>query len=154
MTGLKRPGSAILGGIVGTVVLSTLLFLLEIQTRSAIQIFDVIAAFVGVPTEPVVGFVLFAAAGSIAWPLLFVGLEPYLPRGPDPVARAVVFSTVLWVAFVILGSGGLGGPVLIIYVAFTLFAHWAYGFTLGLVYARFMELGPTERIYSQGESRS
>lgn len=133
---MNRPASAIAAGVAATAVLSTLLLLLEVETRSTIRLFEVAAAFAGTPGRPLVGFVLFAVAGSVAWPLLFVALEPYLPRGPDPVARGVVFATVLWLLFVLTGSRGLQGSVLVIFAGYTLFAHWAYGFTLGAVYAR------------------
>lgn len=136
---MNRLASAIAGGVAGTAVLSLLLVLLEAQTRSAIPLFPVIARFVGTPGRPAVGFVLFAVAGSVAWPLLFVALEPYLPRGPDPASRGVAFATVLWIAFVVTGRGDIDGPVLVIYVSYTLFAHWAYGFTLGAVYDRMLD---------------
>lgn len=136
---MNRPASAVAGGIAGTTVMSTLLLLLEVETRSAIQIFDVIARFVGTPGDSAVGFVLFALAGVVAWPLLFVALESYIPRGPDPAARGVVYASLLWIVFVVTGRGDLQGPVLVIYVAYTLFAHWAYGFTLGAVYGRFVD---------------
>lgn len=131
---MNRPLSAIGGGFAGTVVMSALMLLLDVQVRDAILIFEVIARFVGTPEQPAVGFVLFAVAGTVAWPLLFVALENYIPRGPDPAARGVVFATALWVVFVITGRGELNGAVLAIYASYTLFAHWAYGFTLGAVY--------------------
>lgn len=144
---MNRPASAIVGGAVGTTVLSALLILLEVQTRSVIRIFAVIARFVGMPGELFLGFLIYAAAGVVAWPLLFIALERYIPRGPDPAARGVVFATALWLLFVVTGRGDLDGPVLIIYAAYTLFAHWAYGFTLGAVTARlrgYSEPAPTD----------
>lgn len=135
---MNRPTSAIAGGIAGTGVLLSLLMLLEVETRSAIPVFDVIARFVGTPNNQAVGFTLFALAGCVVWPLLFVALEPYIPRGPDPATRGVVLGTVLWVAFVITGRGDIGGPLLVIYASYTLLAHWAYGFVLGAVYGRLL----------------
>ena len=136
---MNRPQSAVAGGLTGTAVLLLLLLLLEVQTRSAIPVFRVIADFVGTPNDQTVGVLLFVLAGVVAWPLLFVALEPYLPRGPDPAARGVVLGTVLWVAFVVTGRGNISGPLLVIYVSYTLFAHWAYGFTLGAVYGRLLD---------------
>lgn len=133
---MKRLSSAIAGGVSATAVMSLLLLLLEVETRSAMDIFYVIARFIGTPENPTVGFALFAVAGSVAWPLLFLALEPYLPRGPDPAARGVVFASILWIPFVITGRGDIGGPLLVFFGAYTLFAHWAYGFTLGAVYGR------------------
>lgn len=139
---MNRGRSALAGGIAATAVMSLLLVLLEAETRSALEVFYVIARFVGTPTDPATGFALFVAAGVLAWPLLFVALEPYLPRGPDPAARGVVFATILWVPFVILGRGDIGGPLVVFYAVYTLVAHWAYGFTLGAVYARLLDGGP------------
>ncbi len=132
---MDRVPSVIAGGFAGTVVLSLLLLLLEVQTREQIQTFDVIARFVGVPGQYVVGFVIFVVAGVFAWPLVFVALEGYLPLGPDPAARAVGMGVALWVAFVITGRGDIGGPLLIIFAGYTLVAHVVYGFVLGAVYA-------------------
>ena len=136
---MNRPASAIAGGVAGTAVLLLLLMLLEVETRSAIPVFAVIARFVGTPGDHAVGFVLFTLAGCVAWPLLFIALEPYIPRGPDPATRGVVLGTALWIAFVVTGRGDIGWPLLVIYASYTLFAHWAYGFTLGAVYGRLLE---------------
>lgn len=136
---MNRPLSAIAGGVAGTAVMTLLLLLLEVQTREAIPVFDVIARFVGTPGNQTVGFVLFALAGAVAWPLLFVAVEPYLPRGPDPAARGAVLGAILWVAFVVTGRGDIGGPLLVIYAAYTLFAHLIYGFVLGAVYGRLLD---------------
>jgi hypothetical protein len=134
---MNRVPAVVAGGVAGTAVMTLLLLLLEVETRSAMALFYVIARFVGTPASPATGFALFVLAGVVAWPLLFLALEPYLPRGPDPAARGVVFAAVLWVPFVILGRGDIGGPLLVLYVGYTLFAHLAYGFTLGAVYGRF-----------------
>ncbi|AEH36582.1 DUF6789 family protein [Halopiger xanaduensis] len=136
---MKRFPSAVAAGVSATTVMTLLLLLLEVETRSAMDIFYVIARFIGTPNDPAVGFALFVVAGVVAWPLLFLALEPYLPRGPDPAARGVVFASLLWVPFVITGRGDIGGPLLILFSAYTLFAHWAYGFTLGAVYGRLLD---------------
>lgn len=140
---MNRPSSAVVGGVVSTAVLSLLLILTEIQTRSQIEMFEVIARFVGLPGHVVIGFGLFVAAGVFAWPLLFIALEPYIPRGPDPAARGMVFAFVLWIAFVTTGRGEIGWPLVIVYAGLTLLAHLAYGFTLGAVYA-FLRNSPAE----------
>lgn len=136
---MNRVSSVIAGGVAATAVMTLMLLLLEVETRSAMDVFYVIALFVGTPQDPATGFALFVFAGVVAWPLLFLALEPYLPRGPDPAARGVVFAAILWVPFVVLGRGDIAGPLLIIYVGFTLLAHVAYGFTLGAVYGRLFD---------------
>jgi len=136
---MDRVPSVIAGGIAGTATLSLLMLLLEVQTREQILTFDVIARFVGVPGQPSIGFVLFVLAGTIAWPLVFIAVERYLPFGPDPAGRGVALSLALWVAFVITGRGDIGGPLLIIFVGYTLVSHVVYGFILGAVYAHLHE---------------
>lgn len=133
---LRHPVSAIAGGIAGMAVMTVLLLLLEVETREQIGIFQAVARFAGMPGNVFLGFVLFVLAGGLAWPLLFLALDDYLPGGRDPATRGAVFATVLWVAFVILGRGDISGPLLVIYAAFTLLSHLAYGFILGAVYGR------------------
>ncbi|WP_254542909.1 DUF6789 family protein [Halomarina pelagica] len=147
----NRVTSAIAGGIAGTAVLTLLLILLEVQTREQIRAFDVIARFVGTPGQTAVGFVLFVLAGVFAWPLLFVALRDYIPRGPDPAAQGTIFAVVLWIAFAIAGRGDLSGAILILYTAYTFFAHLAYGFTLGVVYGHFREGSQVPREYYAGQ---
>ncbi|SFK99208.1 hypothetical protein SAMN04487950_1796 [Halogranum rubrum] len=133
---LRHPISAIAGGVVGMAVMSVLLLLLEVETREQIGVFDAVARFAGQPGNVFVGFVLFVLAGGIAWPLLFLALEDYIPTSPDPATRGAVFAVVLWVPFVVLGRGDIGGALLVIYAIFTLISHLAYGFVLGAVYGR------------------
>lgn len=132
---MNRPGSAIVAGIVGTTLMSVLFVLLEVQTRYVLRIFDVIARFVRQPGEPFVGFLLFVAVGVVVWPLLFVALIDYIPRGPDPAVQGMVFALPLWVLFAVTGRGDIGLPTLLIYGIFTLLAHLVYGFAVGAVYA-------------------
>lgn len=133
---MNRPLSAIGGGVTGITVMSFLLLLLTVQTRDRIPIFEMVARFAGVPGNVTVGFVLFVIAGAVAWPLLFVALESYVPGGPDPARRGMVLGVVLWAFFVVFGRGDVDGVLLAIYLVLTLLAHLAYGFLLGLVYGR------------------
>lgn len=134
---MNKPTSAVVGGAVGVAVLSVILLVIEVETRSQIGLFEVVARFVGLPGNLVVGFVLFLAAGTFVWPLIFVALESYLPVGPDPAIRGMGFGLPLWVAFVVLGRGDLSGAILVVYAVLTLFAHLVYGFVLGAVYGHY-----------------
>lgn len=141
----KRVVSAIAAGVVATGVISGTLIMMEVQMRYAMHLFDAVARFVGLPGRRFLGFVIYSFAGVVVWPLAFLALRPYLPRGPDPAAQGVVFATALWVVFVITGGGGLDGPILAVYLVFTLLAHWAYGFTLGAVYGYLTGETPSAR---------
>lgn len=133
---MNRPLSAVAGGVAGTAVLAFFLLLLEVETREEVAMFEVIARFAGLPDQLALGFVVFLLAGVFAWPLAFVGLEPYIPVGADPAARGLLVGFVLWVAFFLTGRGDIGYPVVIVFAVFTLVAHLVYGFVMGAVYAR------------------
>lgn len=141
---MNRLASVITGGIAGTGTMAVVLVLMEVQTRNAIGIFAVIARFVRLPGELALGFLVYAVVGSVVWPLVFVAIERYIPRGPDPAVRGMVFALVLWIPFVITGRGDLTGPVIVIYGAFTLLAHLVYGFTMGAVYASLADRPTTD----------
>lgn len=130
---MNKATSAVAGGVAGTSVLSLLLLLIDVETRSAVHIFRAIARFVGLPGQLAVGFVLFFLAGAVAWPLVFVAVEEHIPR-QDHAARGLVFALPLWAAFVVVGRGPITGALLVVYAGFTLLAHLAYGFVLGAVY--------------------
>lgn len=112
------------------------LTVLDVQARSAVDVPAVVARFVGTPGRYGLAVLLFGVVGVVVWPLLFLAVEEYLPGGPDSATRGVVFAAVVWVAFVLVGRGDISGPVLVLYVGFTLIAHLAYGFTFGAVYDR------------------
>lgn len=133
---MKRPLAAIVGGLVGTTAMSLVLAMMEVQTRSAIGIFAVIARYVRLPGRLWLGFLVFIAVGTVIWPLLLVGLERYLSAALDPAVKGMALAAVLWIPFVLTGRGDLTGPILLLYGAVTLVAHLLYGFTMGAVYAR------------------
>jgi hypothetical protein len=133
---MRRYLDAVVGGAVGVIVMLLLLVLLETETRSAIEVFPVIARYVGTPETVTIGVAFLLIVGAFVWPVLFVLLEPAIPRGPDPAARGVVFATVLWIVFFVVGRREIDGALLIVFAAYSLFAHWAYGFILGAIYGR------------------
>lgn len=134
---MNRFLRAIGAGAAATTVMMAVFLFTEVQTRSRLNAPDAIARFVGVPDQPFVGFVIFAAIGVLVWPIVFVAIEGYLaklPGGRDVAIRGIVFGLALWVAFLVLGTGELTWPFVLLYVLFTLIGHLAYGFTLGVVY--------------------
>ena len=140
---MNRLIRAAVAGTAATAVMMLLFLFLATQTRLTLDVPAIIARFVGVPDQFVVGMALFTLAGIVAWPVLFVALSPYLGRllrTDDLPVQAVAFAFVLWVAFVLLGQpADLDTQLLFIYLFFTFLAHLAYGFTLGVVYEHFAE---------------
>lgn len=131
---MNRALGAIAGGVAGTAILSLGLIVTDMETGYQIGIFGAIAEFVGTPQRLALGFVLFVLAGVLAWPLVFIVVESWLPDDRDPAMAGMALAVVLWAAFVIAGSADVSGALLIPYLAFTFVAHLAYGYTLGAVY--------------------
>lgn len=133
----QRIVGAIVGGLAGMSAMSMAFALLEVETRYEIGIFAGIARFVMLPGNLLFGFLVFVFFGAVVWPLLFVAIEDYIPKGPDPAKRGMVFATALWVLFFFTARGDVSGATLLIYGSLTLVGHLAYGFILGAVYGRF-----------------
>jgi hypothetical protein len=133
---MHRALRAVAGGVVGTVVLGGFLLVLDTQSRGAISVAAVIGRFLGLAGRPLLAIALFGVVTAVGWPALFVAVEEYLPFGPDPAARGVAFAAVIGIVFVVVGRGPITGPILVIFVGFSVLAHLAYGFALGSVYGR------------------
>lgn len=136
---MNRFLRAIGAGAAGTTVMMLVFLFAQVQTRARLGAPEAIARFVGVPDHQYVGLVIFVAVGVLVWPVVFVVVEEYLaslPGGRDAAIRGVVFGVVLWIAFLLLGTGELTWPFVLLYLLFTLLGHVAYGFTLGVVYQR------------------
>lgn len=135
---MNRFLRAISAGVAATTVLMLVFLFSQVQTRSQLGAPEAIARFVGMPEHHVIGFAVFCAIGILVWPVVFVLLrERFEDRRPrDPTVQGLLFGVVLWVAFLVLGTGQLTWPFVILYLFFTLIGHLAYGFVLGFVYER------------------
>lgn len=135
---MNRFLRAISAGVAATTVMMLVFLFSQVQTRSQLGAPEAIARFVGMPEHHVVGFVVFSAIGILVWPVVFVLVrERFEGRRPrDPTVQGLLFGGVLWVLFLLLGTGQLTWPFVILYLFFTLIGHLAYGFVLGFVYER------------------
>jgi hypothetical protein len=136
---VNRPIRAIAAGAAATTAMMVILLVAQVQTRAQLGAPEAIARFAGVPGRTYVGLAIFVAAGVLVWPIVFAVVEDYLaglPGGRDAAIRGVAFGLVLWVAFLVLGTGDLTWPFVLLYLLFTLIGHLAYGFTLSVVYQR------------------
>lgn len=136
---MNRFLRAISAGVAATTVLMLVFLFSQVQTRSQLGAPEAIARFVGMPEHHIVGFAVFCAIGVLVWPVVFVLVReriPGLPGERDPTVQGLLFGVVLWVAFLVLGTGQLTWPFVILYLFFTLIGHLAYGFVLGFVYER------------------
>lgn len=139
---MDRIRRAIAGGIAGTAAMSAVFVFAEVEMRFNLGVTAALARYVRLPGRPFVGALVFVGVGVVAWPLLYVAVEPYfraLPGGDDPAVRGVAFAVVLWVVFLLLGTGPIRGVLLLLYLTFTLIGHLVYGFALGALYERLDE---------------
>ncbi|MBP2250633.1 hypothetical protein J2754_000942 [Halarchaeum solikamskense] len=124
------------GGIAGTAGLVSVLFAGDVLTGYRARPFESLGSFVGAQPDPAVGFLLFAAIGVFAWPLVYLSLRECLPGGV-PGARGVVFAVPLWIGYaVVFGLGAGEGGSLVGFPLVTLVAHLVYGGLLGFVSVR------------------
>lgn len=141
---MQRVWRAILGGVAATLVMSIALLMLEVQTRARLALYEALARLFGVPDSVGLGFVVFAFFGVFVWPLLFALVESRLPPSGDPAVSGMLFASVLWLGFLLLGTTELIVHLLPFYAVVTLLVHLVYGFTLGLVYGWRPLLSETE----------
>lgn len=138
--GTQRDRSlcAISGGAAGMVVMTLLFGLLQVQTRSQFDFFGAMARFAGMPGELGVGFVLFAMATIVIWPVLFVAVEPSLP-GSNPHTNGMIGGMIFWFVFITFGLKITEPTAVVLAGGLTLLTFLGYGLTFGEVYARLLQ---------------
>jgi len=127
---------AVAGGFVGTALMTLVLFIVNALFGAQLSVFATISALSGGGDNVLLGFFLFFAAGSVAWPLLFVTIGAYLPGGTRP-RQATIFAMLIWVGFVLSFGESYSGLDLAVFLVFSVATHLVYGYVLGLVLARF-----------------
>ncbi len=132
---MERAVGGIAGGIVGTMLMTGVLFLVNATLTPGIDVFGTLAELAGVGNAPVLGIGLFFGAGTFAWPLLFVTLGAYLPGATKP-QQGIVFAAVLWLGFITAFYSRYAGFDLVVFFVFSIVTHIAYGWVLGFVSAR------------------
>lgn len=136
---MNRFLRAISAGVAATTVMMLVFLFSQVQTRSRLGAPEAIARFAGVPEHHIVGLAIFIAIGVFVWPIVFLFARrgfAELPGRNDIGTQGILYGLVLWIAFLLLGTGQLTWPFLILYLGFTLIGHLAYGFVLGFVYER------------------
>jgi len=132
---LERALGGIAGGVVGTMLMIGVLFIVNATLTPTLDVFGTLAELAGVGSSPAIGLALFLGAGTFAWPLLFVTLGAYLPGATKP-QQGIVFAAILWTGFITAFYSRYTGFDLVIFIVFSIVTHLAYGWVLGFVSAR------------------
>lgn len=133
---LERARGGVAGGVVGTMLMTAVLLLVNATVTPGLDVFGTLAELAGVGAAPTVGLALFFGAGMFAWPLLFVTLGAYLPGSTRP-KQGIVFAGILWTGFIAAFYTRYAGFDLLVFIVFSVVTHLAYGYVLGFVTARF-----------------
>ncbi len=128
----RVAGAAAIGGFVGTMLMSGVLFTATILGVFDLSSFSDLAGFIG-EQSVVVGYLLFLVGGMTTWALLFAVLAEYLPGGPR-IVTGLAFATIISAGFGLAFYTGQTGLQLLAYGVFVLIAHWFYGFGLSATF--------------------
>jgi cytochrome c oxidase subunit 1 len=142
---LRFVAGAVTGGVVGTTVMTAVLAVVNVLYGPNLDVFRTVAEFAGTTGTVALGVGVFFAAGSLAWPLVFASLAPYMPGG-TLVRQGVVFAAVLWVGFVVAFGQAYAGVDLAVFLAFSVVTHLAYGAILGAVAGRVTGYGSVAEV--------
>lgn len=123
-------------GFVGMTLMTGVLLIAEQLGAFSRESFVAVAALVGLERffpPLLVGYLIVLGHGMVTFPLLYASLKQFLP-GDHDVLSGMVFGSFLWTGFVVAFYAGQSGVALVLYLALTLVAHWAYGFGVGAVF--------------------
>jgi len=140
-------GTGAVGGIVGAILMSSVLAVAVLLGAFDFESFATLATFVGLPPDLALGYGLFLIAGTTVWPLLFLSLGEYLP-GELTLVTGLWYATVISPGFALAFYTGQTGLELVTFLIFVPLAHWIYG--LGLA-GTITYLGGRRRRPSTGE---
>jgi hypothetical protein len=130
-----------LGGLAGTVTMTVVLLAGSSVGAVNVEQFSLLASLLGFDvllpvTDVAAGYLVFLAIGMFVWPLLLASIGRYLP-GDRFAVKGIPFGVALWTGFSIQFYSGESGSLLLAYLAITLVAHVAYGFSVGTVFDYF-----------------
>ncbi len=131
-TSVRIVGTAAVAGLVGTTLMSGVLFAATVIGVFQLSSFADIASLVGVQGT-IAGYALFFIGGITTWALLFATLAEYIPGRPR-VVTGLVYATIISSGFMIAFYTDQTGLQLLGYVVFVLIAHWFYGVGLAATF--------------------
>jgi hypothetical protein len=134
--------NGMLASFAATIVLSAIIVMKQLagmvpQMNPIADLAGIAHSLLGVPAEPLVGWVLHFAIGAFVWGTLFAVLVPKIPG--SIAIKGVLFGTGAWLLMMCIflpmaGQGffGINGGMVI--PAMALMLHLVYGAVLGTVF--------------------
>lgn len=152
---LVMLGKAMVGGLVGTVLMSPLLLgvplalgvfqpepILEFATIGSFFGLDpaAIGPVLGLDPNLLLGGFLFVAGGVVFLPVQFIVVGAFLPPSSPRFARGATFALLWWFGFLFAFWPGGGTTTVAVFLAVSVAAHLIYGLSLGYVVDRWSEI--------------
>ena len=141
---VRLVGTAMLGGVVGMVLMLPLLVgapvALGLFRTEPIVAFSSIGSFFGLQPSLELGIVIFVLGGSTLLPVQFLVIGGFLPPASPRYLRGASFMTAYWFGFLFAFWPGGGAVTVGIFVVVSLVSHWIYGLSLGYLLDRWAEI--------------
>jgi F0F1-type ATP synthase assembly protein I len=141
---IRLVGTAMLGGVVGMVLMLPLLvgapLALGLFRTAPIVEFSSIVSFFGLQPSLALGVVIFVLGGSTLLPVQFLVVGGFLPPESPRYLRGASFTTAYWFGFLFAFWPGGGAVTIGIFVVVSLVSHWIYGLSLGYLLDRWAEI--------------
>ena len=146
---IRLIGTAMLGGVVGMVLMLPLLVgapvALGLFRTAPIVDFASVGSFFGLQPSLGLGIFMFVLGGSTLLPVQFLVIGGFLPPESPRYVRGASFMTAYWFGFVFAFWPGGGAITVGIFVVVSLVSHWIYGISLGYLVDRWAEI-PQHRV--------
>lgn len=141
---IRLVGTAMLGGVVGMVLMLPLLvgapLALGLFRTAPIVEFSSIGTFFGLQPSLTLGVVIFVLGGSTLLPVQFLVVGAFLPPASPRYLRGVSFMIAYWFGFLFAFWPGGGLLTIAIFVLVSLVSHGIYGVSLGYLLDRWAEI--------------
>ncbi|MEO7937554.1 MAG: DUF6789 family protein [Burkholderiaceae bacterium] len=134
-------GKGFLAGLVATIVLSALMVMKAMMgLMPALDLPQMLAAMMGSPTTPMVGWVVHFLIGIVAYGIAIALLDARLP-GSSSTWHGVLLAVAGWLVMVVVlmpmaGAGRFGMTMGPMAPVMTLVLHLIFGAVLGWTYGR------------------
>ncbi len=124
--------TAVTSGVIATATM--LLFLWSVDAISPYRLQAPFTIAGVLNASPTVGLALFAVAGVLVWPLVFLAIGERLAPESEAM-RGVVLSLILWMAFAVVFLPSLSLSESVYFVVLSFLGHLVYGSVLGAAFA-------------------